>query len=86
MFANFFISVTLTGTIFEPFYNYDGSYICSSSCKQPPTLKTWIIDTGVSDHMCNGAKSFENLNLLPKPYQITLPTGFETTITHYWKC
>lgn len=73
-------STTFAGKLTSLFHSFEGSFVFNNKSKQLP-LNPWIIDTGASDHMCVDAKLFETLTSLSKPLQITLPIGFEITIT-----
>jgi len=43
--------------------------------------KTWIVDTGASDHMSYDLDLFASLDALSKPVYITLPDGSSKTVT-----
>jgi len=60
-----------------------------SLCSHSPTgcavpynaLRSWIIDTGASDHMTFDLSLFSNTKSLPIPISITLPDGTLKPVT-----
>jgi len=55
--------------------------MCLSSVFQYPN--SWIIDTGVNDHMCLHKHMFINLTPLYKPCKVSLPNGKSVEVTFF---
>ena len=73
-------------TLGDTYANFTGNTIFTgftSICcaTQHGELKTWIVDTGASDHMAYDLDLFVNLDALSKPVYITLPDGSLKTVT-----
>nr|XP_016483383.1 PREDICTED: uncharacterized protein LOC107804081 [Nicotiana tabacum] len=54
----------------------------TGTCLAVFNTKTWIIDSGASEHMCFDANSFLSLTPLPAPLHISLPNSFQLCVTH----
>ncbi|XP_009803508.1 uncharacterized protein [Nicotiana sylvestris] len=54
----------------------------SGTCLSVFNIKTWIIDSGASEHMCFDSSSFLELSPLPIPVHISLPNSFQLYVTH----
>ncbi|XP_019258336.1 PREDICTED: uncharacterized protein LOC109236602 [Nicotiana attenuata] len=54
----------------------------SGTCLAVFNTKTWIINSGASEHMCFDSNSFLNLTPLPVPLHIGLPNSFQLHVTH----
>ncbi|XP_060216995.1 uncharacterized protein LOC132644418 [Lycium barbarum] len=52
------------------------------SCFSVYHSKTWIIDSGASEHMCYNSHSFSSLISLPAHMHISLPNSFKICVTH----
>ncbi|XP_019223507.1 PREDICTED: uncharacterized protein LOC109205272 [Nicotiana attenuata] len=52
------------------------------TCLAVFNTKTWIIDSGASEHMCFDSSSFLELSPLPIPVHISLPNSFQLYVTH----
>ena len=53
--------------------------ICCAT--QHGEYRTWIVDTGASDHMSYDLDLFVNVEALSRPVYITLPDGTLKTVT-----
>ncbi|XP_019262481.1 PREDICTED: uncharacterized protein LOC109240314 [Nicotiana attenuata] len=54
----------------------------SGTCLAAFNTKTWIIDSGASEHMCFDSSCFLSLNPLYVPIDISLPNSFQLYVTH----
>nr|XP_009788320.1 PREDICTED: uncharacterized protein LOC104236139 [Nicotiana sylvestris] len=54
----------------------------TGTCLAIFNTKTWIIDSGVSEHMCFDTSSFLTLTPLPAPLHISLTNSFQLCVTH----
>ncbi|XP_059295665.1 uncharacterized protein LOC132049003 [Lycium ferocissimum] len=52
------------------------------SCFSVYNTKSWIVDSGASEHMCFNSNSFLNLTPLPAPLNINLPNSYRIQVTH----
>ncbi|XP_060211841.1 uncharacterized protein LOC132639411 [Lycium barbarum] len=52
------------------------------SCLSIHDSKTWIIDSGASEHMCFDSSSFSSLIAFPVSVKISLPNSFRINVTH----
>ena len=43
---------------------------------------TWILDSGVSDHMSFDVSGLHDLQLLDNPVSVSLPNGYKVQVTH----
>lgn len=76
-------SIVIVGKTSELLFNAKSSYVfSSSSSKQHPIFNALINDTSASNHMCYDLTFFKTLHSCTKPYQITLLTGYEITISN----
>ncbi|XP_075083435.1 uncharacterized protein LOC142167172 [Nicotiana tabacum] len=57
----------------------------SGTCLVVFNTKTWIIDSGASEHMCFDFNSFLTLSHLPVPLHISLPNSFQLFATRIRK-
>lgn len=62
--------------------DYGFSGMVQSNAGKLTESTEWIIDSGASDHMTSSLHNLINVKLAPATFNITLPTGDTTSISH----
>lgn len=87
---NNIISSQVNSSIFEGVLNsyskpFSFKHFCANVYKPSNLLhkhKSWIVDSGATDHICSNQSFFESMSKLALPHLIGLPNGNDTSINY----